>query len=123
MSVLCRVFRRRPRPHLRRRQAQVSRGSVANRLGMKRLQEHEDIIQLFTALLVAALVAWRHITAGDSWLLWLPLSFLAFLGVLALWVLVWFLRRKFTYQRHAAANKAHLQSGGDGWPRHGDDDV
>lgn len=87
---------------------------------MRFYQQHEDTFQLLSGLLVALLVAWRRVAGGDPWWYWLPLAVLAMVGVQSLWVLVWFLRRKLTYQQHAAANKAHLQSGGDGWPRHQD---
>lgn len=72
---------------------------------------------LLAGLLVAVLVAWRLHHCGCPPLRWLPLAFLAFLGVMLLWVVSWFVRRKLTYPRMARANKADLKAGGDGWPR------
>ena len=83
-----------------------------------RLQKYEDTIQIITGLLAAVLVGWRHAQQGLSFWQWFPLAFFAFFGVQVLWVMVWFIRRKLTYQQLAAINKADLQCGGDGWPRH-----
>lgn len=87
---------------------------------MRFWQEYEEAIQFISGLLAAIWVAWREIALGHSFWRWFPLAFLSFFAVQLLWVLVWFLRRKLTYRRFAAANKANLQSGGDGWPRRGD---
>ena len=83
---------------------------------MKFLQEHEDAVQLITGLLAAILTAWHQIGHGRTFWQWFPLAFFAFFAVQIMWVMVWFIRRKLTYQQFAAANKANLHSGGDGWP-------
>jgi hypothetical protein len=85
---------------------------------MKLFQKYEDTLQLLSGLLAATLVGWLHAAQGDPWWYWLPLALLTMIGVQAIWVIVWFLRRKLTYQQHAAANKSDLRSGGNGWPRH-----
>lgn len=87
---------------------------------MRFLQKHEDEIQLITGVLAAILTAWHQIELGRTFWHWFPLAFFAFFAVQFLWVVVWFVRRKLTYQQFAAANKANLQSGGDGWPRQND---
>lgn len=84
---------------------------------MKFLQRYEDIFQLLSGLGAAVWVGYGRWRLGAAWWQWLPLAFLAWVCVQSLWVMVWFLRRKLTYQRHAAANKADLRAGGDGWPR------
>lgn len=74
---------------------------------------------MFTGLLAAVIVGWRHAhLAQQSFWQWFPAAFFAFMGVQVLWIIVWFIRRKVTYQQLAAVNKADLQTGGDGWPRH-----
>jgi flagellar biosynthesis/type III secretory pathway M-ring protein FliF/YscJ len=83
-----------------------------------RLQKYEDAIQIITGLMAAVLVGWRHAQQGQTFWQWFPLAFFAFFGVQVLWIMVWFVRRKLTYQQLAAINKADLQAGGDGWPRH-----
>ena len=85
---------------------------------MKALRKHEDAIQLLSALLVAALVAWRLHARGWHWGEWLPAAILVFFGVGVVWIIVWFMCRKLTYRKMAARNKADLQAGGDGWPTH-----
>jgi len=85
---------------------------------MKALHRHEDALQFGTALLVAGLMAWWLHTRGWQWLEWLPAAILTFFGVGVVWVVVWFVRRKMTYEKLAARNKADLQAGGDGWPTH-----
>ena len=85
---------------------------------MKFLARHEDAIQFGSALLGAALMAlWLH-TRGWFWIEWLPAAVLTFFGVGMVWVVVWFARRKGTYEKLAARNRADLQAGGDGWPNH-----
>ncbi len=85
---------------------------------MKALRRHEDALQLATALLAAALMGWWLHSRGWHWFEWLPAAILAFFGVGIIWIIVWFLCRKSTYQQMAARNKADLQTGGDGWPNH-----
>ncbi len=100
------------------RPAEVRRCGATNEPTMKALRKHEDVIQLLSALVVAALVArWLH-TRGWPWVEWLPAAILACFGVGFVWIIVWFLCRKLTYGKMAARNKADLQAGGDGWPNH-----
>jgi hypothetical protein len=83
---------------------------------MKFLHRHEDAIQFGTAALAAALMAlWLH-TRGWHWLQWLPAAFLTCFGVGIVWIVVWFARRKMTYEQMAARTRADLHAGGDGWP-------
>jgi hypothetical protein len=82
---------------------------------MKVFTKAADALQLATAALAAGLTAVHLIRTGQAVWQWLPRSAFAFLGVVVFWILVWFLRRKLTYERTARRNKADLAAGGDGW--------
>lgn len=75
----------------------------------------EDSIRLLSALLVAAVAGWVLHRHGWPWYQWLPAVILVFAVVSVLWVLVWYLRRKLTYETVAQRTKASLRAGGDGW--------
>lgn len=83
---------------------------------MRLLVKYEDHLQLLSGIIIAAWVAWILHLRGWPWYNWLPVAFLTMVGVGLVWVLGWFARRKLTYQRRAAAAKADLRRGGDGWP-------
>jgi len=85
---------------------------------VKTLRQHEDAIQLLSALVVASLTAWGLRARGWHWGEWLPAAILACFGVAVLWIIAWFLCRKLTYRQMAARNRADLRAGGDGWPNH-----
>ena len=76
----------------------------------------EDCIRVVTALVAAVCGGWGLAHRGWPWQNWLPAAILIFAGVTVLWILIWYLRRKLTYERLARRTKADLQAGGDGWP-------
>ncbi len=86
---------------------------------MRLLAKYEDELQLLTGLLAAAWVAWALHGRGWPWYNWLPVAFLTLVGVGLLWVLGWFLRRKLTYEKKAAAVRQALRDGEDGWQENG----
>jgi hypothetical protein len=76
----------------------------------------EDSIRLLSAVLLSVWTGWALAHRGWPWFQWLPAAILTFAGVTVLWVLVWYVRRKLTYQTVAQRTKADLRAGGDGWP-------
>ena len=82
----------------------------------KMLTNIRDMVCLLICLAVATLMARWLMQRGWPLISWLPASILTFLGVGLLWILLWYVRRKSTYQRLAQRTKADLQAGGNGWP-------
>lgn len=85
---------------------------------MARLRKLEDLVQLVSSLALAIWVAWSMWRHAYPLVNIIPAAILTFCAGLMVWVFVWFLRRKFTYQQVAKRNRADLAAGGDGWPRH-----
>lgn len=86
---------------------------------MRAVRKHEDLIQLIVGFAVAVLVAWRLQGRGWPWYEGLPAGVLTFFGVAIVFMLIWYVRRKLTYEKLAARTRADLQAGGDGWPDKG----
>ena len=78
----------------------------------------EDIVRLLISLAAAIWTGWALAHRGWPVFSWLPAAILAFLAVGVVWIIVWYVRRKATYQILAARTKADLQAGGNGWPNH-----
>ena len=76
----------------------------------------EEIGRLLVALAAAVLTGWWLSHRGWPLISWLPAALLAPLAVGVVWVMVWYVRRKLTYEAQARRTKADLQAGGDGWP-------
>ena len=87
---------------------------------MPRALDLEDTLRLLTGLIAAAVTGWLLADRGWPLVQVLPAAILAFFAMCVIWALIWYLRRKFTYNRTARRVKADLRQGGDGWPEEHD---
>jgi hypothetical protein len=75
----------------------------------------EDRVRALLILVVAVTTAWLLQHHGWPWYAWLPAAILSAPLVTALHIILWYFRRKLTYEALARRTKADLRRGGDGW--------
>ena len=75
----------------------------------------EERLRALIMIIVAAATAWLLHHHGWPWYAWLPAAILTVPLVTGMHIILWYFRRKLTYEALARRTKADLKAGGDGW--------